>query len=56
MSLLVFVSCDLNLEELGSQKESTGKIGEGVIGFLPQMNSFLLLGPRTSMQNFIKIN
>jgi len=32
-----------------------GKIGEGVIGFLPQTNSILLFRPPTTVQNFMKI-
>jgi len=32
-----------------------GKIGEVVIGFSPQTNSILLFRPRTTAQNFMKI-
>jgi len=32
-----------------------GKIGEGIIGFSPLTNSILLFRPRSTVQNFMKI-
>jgi len=31
------------------------KLGEGIFGFRPQPNQFLLFGPQRSLPNFVKI-